>query len=255
MPLFPPPRSSSSGFTLTELLVVVAIMGCLAAVSVPAAQGLAGSGKFNQTVEGIASILEQARSYAVGQNTYVWVAFYPIDPATLPAPYTEQGGEQLYVVPYASTDGTDPVQWGSTLTSVPIPYAPAGTSPSIVQITKPRLFKQIHLETQNYFTSANIPSMPPSENSPAAPLSQVSFSLPLKSPSITLSSQSLPGGESSHTLIIGFTPSGSAQVSSSLVTSIGLDLQPMLAAGVKNTANLAALRISGLVGLTTVYRK
>jgi hypothetical protein len=39
------------------------------------------------------------------------------------------------------------------------------------------------------------------------------------------------------------------------VNSIGLDLQPVKSAGVNNVNNLAAVRINGLVGLTTVYRK
>jgi len=251
-----PIADSCGGFTLTELLVVVAIMGLLAAISLPALRGLNGAGKFNQSVQEIAGILEQGRAYAVAQNTYVWVAFYPVDPATLPAPDTDQSGEQLYVATYASTDGTDPVTWGTGLTTVPIPYvASAGALPWIIQIAKPRVFKQLHLETQTYFTSTAIPSMPASMNTPTPPLSLVSFVLSLRSPAIVLSSQTLPSGQNSKTLVVGFTPSGSAQVSSSPVSVIGLDLQPMKGAGIKSTNNLAALRINGLVGLTTVYRK
>jgi len=248
-------QPTARGFTLMELLVVIAILGIIIAVSLPALRGQNDAGNFSKSVEGIAGILDQARAYATAQNTYVWVAFYPLDPSALPAPYTDHGGEQLYVVTYASNDGTDPVQWGSTLTEVPIPYLPNGSPAEIVQIAKVRVFKQIHLETANYFTSAQIPAMPATLDNPSTPLSQVSFQLPLKSPALTLSSQPLPGDESSKTLVVGFTPSGSAQAGPSPVAYIGLDFQPMQAANVKNTDNLAALRISGLVGLTTIYRK
>jgi len=248
-------QPSVRGFTLTELLVVIAIVGILIAASMPAFRGQNSAGNFNKSVEEIAGILDQARAYATAQNTYVWVAFYPLDPSALPAPNTDQGGEQLYVVTYASNDGTDPVQWGSSLTDVSIPYTPGGAAAEIVQIAKVHVFKQIHLETENYFTSTQIPAMPTTLDNPSPPLSEVGFQLSLKSPALTLSNQPLPGDESNKTLVVGFTPSGSAQVSSSPVAYIGLDFQPMQAANVRNTNNLAALRISGLVGLTTIYRK
>ncbi len=248
-------RPVNRSFTLTELLVVIAIMGIVIAVSLPSLRGQNGAGNFNKSVQEIAGILDQARAYATAQNTYVWVAFYPLDPSALPAPYTDHGGEQLYVVTYASTDGTDPVQWGTALTDVPIPYVPTGSSAEIVQLAKTRLFKQIHLETANYFTSTQIPAMPATLGDPSPPLSQVNFQLPLKTPALTLSDQPLPADESNKTLVVVFTPMGSAQVGPSPVAYIGLDFQPMQAANIKSTNNLAALRISGLGGLPTIYRK
>jgi len=250
-------QPTARGFTLMELLVVIAILGIIIAVSLPALRGQNDAGNFSKSVEGIAGILDQARAYATAQNTYVWVAFYPLDPSALPAPYTDHGGEQLYVVTYASNDGTDPVQWGAALSDIPIPYIPTGSPAEIVQLAKVRLFKQIHLvaETGSYFTSAQIPSLPATQNEPALPLSQVNFQLPLKSPALTLSDQPLPADESSKTLVVGFTPLGSAQVGPSPVAYIELDFQPMQAANVLSTNNLAALRISGLGGLPTIYRK
>jgi type II secretory pathway pseudopilin PulG len=241
---------------LIELLSVIAIMGLLVSMSLPAIQSERSSLSFNSSVDGIAGILSQAQAYATGRNTYVWVAFYPTDPAGLPVPVTDRSGEEVYVATYASADGTDPIEWGADLTTVPIPYVPSGsTAPAIFQVGKVSLFKQLHLETQNFATSATVPSMPAALNTPTPPLSTVSFQLAINSPSLTLSSQALPSDENAATLVIGFTPSGSAQVSSSPVNSIGLDLQPVKSAGVNNVNNLAAVRINGLVGLTTVYRK
>jgi type II secretory pathway pseudopilin PulG len=240
---------------LIEILGVLAIMGILISLSLPAIQSERSALAFNSSVEGITGILNQARAYATSRDTYVWVAFYPFDPATLPGA-ADQSGEEVYVTTYASTDGTDPIQWGAGLTSVPIPYVPSGsTASAVVQVGRVTLFRQLHVETQNLATSTTLPGMPATLNDPTPPLATVSFQLAVNNPSLTLSSQALPSDEKAATLVIGFTPSGSAQVSSSPVNSIGLDLQPMKAAGVKNIDNLAALRINGLVGLTTVYRK
>jgi prepilin-type N-terminal cleavage/methylation domain-containing protein len=246
----------SPAFSLLEILSVLAIMGILVSISVPAIQSERSALTFNSSVDGIAGILSQARAYATGKNTYVWVAFYPFDPSGLSGPATDQSGEQVYVATYASADGTDPIQWGADMTSVPIPYVPSGNpAPAIFQVGKVALFKQLHLETVNFATSTTVPSLPAALNNPTPPLSTVSFQLAVNNPSLTLSAQALPSDENAATLVVGFTPSGSAQVSSSPVNSIGLDLQPMKAPGIKNVNNLAAVRINGLVGLTTVYRK
>ncbi len=65
----------SSAFTLIELLIVMAIMGLLLAISVPAISSLGNAGNTNQAVSGISLILGEARTYAMAHNVYVWVGF------------------------------------------------------------------------------------------------------------------------------------------------------------------------------------
>lgn len=67
--------SSKKGFTLIELLCVMAIIGLMLVIVVPATGSLKGSGSVNDASLNIALILEQARSYAMANNTYVWVGF------------------------------------------------------------------------------------------------------------------------------------------------------------------------------------
>src|SRR5258708_18589762 len=86
-------KRSREAFTLVELLVVLAIIAILSALAIPALQGLSGSKQFSSQLNDIAGILEQARSYATAQNTYVWVAFYPYDPSTLSQP--DNSGDAL----------------------------------------------------------------------------------------------------------------------------------------------------------------
>ncbi len=55
--------------------------------------------------------------------------------------------------------------------------------------------------------------------------------------------------------VIQFTPSGEARAGASPVDSIWIDFQRIKAKGVLDTDNIAALRINGLTGLTTLSRR
>jgi prepilin-type N-terminal cleavage/methylation domain-containing protein len=64
-----------SAFSLIELLIVIAIIAVLSALALPAFNSIRNAGGLTQTANDIAGILEQARAYAMAQNTYVWVGF------------------------------------------------------------------------------------------------------------------------------------------------------------------------------------
>jgi prepilin-type N-terminal cleavage/methylation domain-containing protein len=94
----PLPSHPKRGFTLIELLVVIAIIAIIAGLSVPIISSLSKSGQVDQTLTALSGTLEQARQYAVAQNTYVWVAFLAPDPAI---------ATQMDVAVLASADGTE----------------------------------------------------------------------------------------------------------------------------------------------------
>ncbi len=70
------PRPDIRGaFSLIELLVVIAIIAVLAALALPAFNSIQNASGLTKTASDIAGILEQARAYAMAQNTYVWIGF------------------------------------------------------------------------------------------------------------------------------------------------------------------------------------
>lgn len=132
-------------FSLTELLVVIAVMAMLMSVSLPALTSLAFGGHFNQAVTEVNGMLEQARQYAVAQNTYVWVAFN-IDQVN--------SIDQLAVAVVSSKDGTD----------LGPPYVnPTSSSSTIRLVSKIRTFPQLLLQdtptATNSLTSSSFFSM------------------------------------------------------------------------------------------------
>jgi prepilin-type N-terminal cleavage/methylation domain-containing protein len=64
-----------SAFTLIELLIVIAIVAMLSALTLPAFNSIRNAGGLTKSANDIAGILEQARAYAMAQNTYTWVGF------------------------------------------------------------------------------------------------------------------------------------------------------------------------------------
>ena len=134
------------GFTLIELLTVIVIMLMVSALSITALQGLFSSTGYDSSLSRIVGILEQARSYAVAQDTYVWVAFYPLDPTQLPG-NQDASGDQLYVGVYASSSGSNPLAWGSPA-SCPIPYTDTSTGAHVFQVSKIQFFKQLRIWPQ-----------------------------------------------------------------------------------------------------------
>ncbi len=233
-----PSALRSRAFTLVELLVVVAIMVLLAALSLPAMKSLNGAGKFNQAVSGIAGLCELARSQAIAQNTYTWVAFYQNNP-------NDGTGYEVYAAAYLSNDGTDPFAWTGAVTLSPS-GTPAGSTTTLMPIARISNYKQLSL-----IVNGSGVALPNISTNSTYPATAPEFKIAVKngsSTAVNLSASSMAYG------IVEFTPSGAARTSASPVESIWLGFCPVNGKAVLNTNNVASLKINGLTGLVTVYR-
>jgi prepilin-type N-terminal cleavage/methylation domain-containing protein len=64
---------SSRGFSLTEMLVVIALIGVLSLIAVPAFINFKNQSTFRSDLQAFASDLRSARQYAIAQTVYVRV--------------------------------------------------------------------------------------------------------------------------------------------------------------------------------------
>ena len=224
-------------FSLVELLVVIAIIAILTAAGGPAISALTSSGTANQNISQLSGILEQAREYAVAQNTYVWVAFYPSTAAN--------GSKQVSVAVVASADGSDPAS-NSNSAWQEYSYG-AVPSSTLSLVSKIVTLKQVSLQSAGAFTFPSLPATP----SVADPINSVASNSNAGFFTINLPGV---GASTSFTQAVEFTPSGQARNSASPVDVIDVDLKPQKGT-VDDSSNVAVLRISGLTGETAVYRE
>jgi len=228
--------TGEAGFSLVELLVVIAIVALIAVAGGPAISTLASSGNANQSISQLSGILEEAREYAVAQNTYVWVTFY--------AATASNGSKQVSVAVIASLDGTDPADAIAT----PWQQNYYGNVPSsnLALVNKIITLKQLSLDSAGALKPSNLPGVPAVAD-PANSIATYNNGFF----SIQLPGTSAPA---TFTQAIEFTPSGQARNSASPVDVIDVDMQPQKGT-VNDSKNIAVLRLNGLTGETAVYRQ
>src|SRR5258708_4084505 len=84
------------GFSLVELLCVIAIVSILASASWPSIMGILSGDQLTNNVYQLSGLVQQARTTAVTQHTYVWVGFYS---------YTKDGSPAIMVASISGNSG------------------------------------------------------------------------------------------------------------------------------------------------------
>ena len=151
-----PNRRPTAGFSLIELLAVMAVLAMMMALVAPALSSIKGGNDISRSAYDIATTLQEARSYAIANNTYVWVGFYEEDGSkSSTSPATPGNGGRIVVSVVASQDGTrysDASVDGAT----PAAFGAGSTSnpTSLVQISRLLKFDNVRMAALND-TSAN----------------------------------------------------------------------------------------------------
>jgi type II secretory pathway pseudopilin PulG len=108
----PKQRERASAFTLLELLIVVGIIAVLMVLLVPAFTNIKTGSDFTSAVYGIQGVLENARTYAKANRTYVFVGFAEVDSSIDPSLNPQVAGYgRVAVAVVASKDGTRHFQY------------------------------------------------------------------------------------------------------------------------------------------------
>ena len=111
----------AAAFSLAEVLVVMAIMALLLAVSIPAFNQLTQSQHLSQSITSIANLLDYARTEAMAKNTYTWVGLHNSPPGEAG---NLSGGDQVILTVMESLDGTSAAATGSIQPVTPLLRAP-----------------------------------------------------------------------------------------------------------------------------------
>lgn len=255
------PVAAAVAFTLVELLVVMAVIVLVIGFVIPAVSGLKGAGDVNKAVYDIAGVLEQSRTHAMSNNTYVYVGFMEADASQSGGTTPQRSGTgRLSIAVVATKDGTQGFST-SQLSSWNGVYPTFANNLSV--IGKPLIFDNVHL-------AADLGTMPTSGGLARPVLSNKRYNLgdtecrsatPFDYP---VASNNLGQGKYSFTKVIQFDPQGAARVQvtaypTTIVPYLEIDLQqtrgtvvPAISSSSKG--NVAALQVDGMTGTVHIYR-
>jgi prepilin-type N-terminal cleavage/methylation domain-containing protein len=244
------PERSVSGFTLLELLVVMGIIALLMVLVVPAFTNIKSGTDVTSAAYTVKGVLDQARTYAMANNTYTWVGFFEED-GSVPSPAPAGIGRVVMSV-VASKDGT----------MIYDPSSPAKiTTTQLIQVGKLTKIENAHL-----WTHTDTPLTPTGSTFDYRPNVTSTYCIGNTSPPNSTTPFQYPVGNpepaAQYTFVkaVQFSSGGEARIdnnSYSLQTAAEIGLEPThgAAAPASIPANVVAIQFTGLGGNVAVYRK
>lgn len=275
-----PQPSVKTAFTLIELLVVISIMAILIALGAANIPGLMGAQSVTGNGYALADLLEAARTFALANNTYVWVGFFEEDgsqPSQTPA---VSGTGRVIISVVASPSGT---RYNENSITGTLPAAFGAGAPSnivsLIQLNKVVRLNNSHLVANNGSAQPVRPIVPLAyqvgDIAGQAPKNATgAFALHVGSPSgnpTTFTYPLVPGaspaqysfakiiefnsqGEASkidENVISGPGPQGAMEIA--LQPTHGSAISPAYSGANQNKAAIA-IQVQGLTGQVRVYR-
>jgi prepilin-type N-terminal cleavage/methylation domain-containing protein len=213
-------RRSQRGFSLVELMCVVAIMSLLASVSWPAIVGLVSGNRLTNNAYELGGLVQQARTAAITQHTYVWLGFYS---------YTQDGAQAVMVASVSGNSGL------------------ATDLPANCRLSaKPVIMKNVSLATAANYTA--LPGLDVTDNTDAA---SQGYTFPLSIPG---------HANATFTNVIAFGPDGQVWLPQTgtgalqqpvQCVGVGLNAAPSPA----NNLHTVAVQVHGLSGQVSVFQQ
>ena len=253
-------------FTLVEMLVVMGVILVLLALLVPAIKGIAGGNDFTMATGGIANTLEQARAYAMANNTYVYVGIneFDVTESSSVSPRSAGPGKfgQVVVAAVAARDGTRGYDANNQAAAGWSSYYQNGSP--LLAVDKLHVYNNVHLvdlesggatpPATGKMARASVPDSTRIGNASCASLTPFSWLL----------GTALGGGQYKFTNVIQFDPQGVARIqvtdSDAIASGIEIGLQPTHGNVVpslpanQNVGNQAAVTIDCMTGAVRFYR-
>ncbi|MGB8353239.1 MAG: prepilin-type N-terminal cleavage/methylation domain-containing protein [Chthoniobacteraceae bacterium] len=246
-------NAETKGFTLVELLVVIACIVLMMGLLVPAFNGIKGGQTVTATNDNIAGLLEQARAYAMANNTHVFVGFEETN-VSVPSSTNPQapGTGRVAMAVVASKNGTSNYNMNPDIaTSWNSGYANGALLTPICPLQH---FENMHLSVTALGSSGNMARPPAASGFQVGNsgfVSLTSFDWPL--------GKGIGTGQYSFVKVIEFDPQGvawyqSASNTNTMVQYLEIGLQPTHGTVISPSSNGAVIQIDGVTGSTHIYR-
>jgi prepilin-type N-terminal cleavage/methylation domain-containing protein len=247
-------KASASGFSLVELLLVLAVISIMTAFAVPAMNGIKDAQNVTSATSTISNALQRARTYAVAHNTYVWVGFYE-EAATAPAPthvFPYSGVGRVIMGMVASVDGTK-IYPDSVTSGLLNP--PSVTPSPIIAIDKLIRVENIHVTDLGAPTGTGTPLSSRPKGAYGSGSTEL-YGVNSDDPSAQAEHSFTLNGYTFYKTV-RFGPGGEVSIDdSSAIQRIGeIDLRPTHGTAINlTTSNVAAIQFTGIGGEVQTYR-